>query len=542
MRLPALTSGGLELRRFQRNRPTRVAMAGLVLLPLLYAGLYLWSFWDPYARLRHVPVALVVQDQPAKAGGRTVHAGSDLADELKKREVFGRRTVSAAKAEEGVRSGKYYMSLTIPADFSARIASPSGDGTPAPAGAGKLKGGIDEARAGSGELTSGLEELRTGTGQVAAGMQRLTTTVDRAGDTLVPLLRENAPEIRRAALAVARGADALAGGAGRLPAQTGAAVQRAEKARAELNAHLAAHPEVPANVRQDLTRAAAQVVTVAKQVDGYVTDHTGDLRTLAADARTVERAARRIAEDAPSLAAEVDTARRDVDRLNAGTRRVDAGAGRLLAGSSRLTTGLGVLSGGAGELRGGLGRLSGGAVSLETALAQISGGSERLADGLNEGVAQIPDYSGRERAARDDMMSNPVRLASATENEVPNYGTGFAPFFVPLSLWVGGMIIYMLLRPLNPRALAGTAPGRRVALAGWLPAAAIGAAQSCVVLAVLRFALGLRAEHWPGLVAFLALASAAFLAVIQWVNAAPRSSRPSARTCRCRGWWTPPGA
>ncbi|WP_433227600.1 hypothetical protein [Actinomadura formosensis] len=41
MRLPALTPGGLELRRFQRNRLTRIAIVGLVLLPLLYAGLYL---------------------------------------------------------------------------------------------------------------------------------------------------------------------------------------------------------------------------------------------------------------------------------------------------------------------------------------------------------------------------------------------------------------------------------------------------------------------------------------------------------------------
>ncbi|MGI5323171.1 YhgE/Pip family protein [Actinomadura nitritigenes] len=604
MRLPALTPGGLELRRFARNRLTRVALAGLVLLPLLYAGLYLWSFWDPYARLRHVPVALVVEDRPAKAGGKTVHAGADLADELKKRQVFDWKTVSAEKAAKGVRSGKYYMSLTIPADFSARIASPSGTGTPtaaglrlqmndannyvvgtlaqaafkeisaaaggnavrgyldqiflsfdklhtklgkaaegageladgsgqahdgagrlakgagdAKSGAGKLKGGIDEARSGSGRLTSGLDSLRTGTGQVADGMQRLTTTVDKAGDTLVPLLRDRAPEIRQAALLVAQGADVLADGAGRLPEQTGTAVKQAEKARAELETYLAAHPEVPANVRQDLTRAAAQVVTVARQVDGYVRDHTGDLRKVAADARTFGTAARKLAADAPSLAAKVEKARRDVDRLNAGTKRVNAGAGQLLSGSSQLTSGLGTLSGGAGQLETGLGRLSGGAVTLETALAQIADGNQQLARGLDEGAAQVPSYGDGERNARDDMMSNPVRLASSTENKAPNYGTGFAPFFVPLSLWVGGMIIYMLLRPLNPRALAGTAPGRRVALAGWLPAAAVGAAQACVVLAVLHFALGLRAEHWAGLAGFLVLASAAFLAVIQWVNA-----------------------
>ncbi|GAA4299560.1 hypothetical protein GCM10023178_70210 [Actinomadura luteofluorescens] len=230
MRLPALTSGGLELRRFQRNRLTRVAMAGLVLLPLLYAGLYLWSFWDPYARLQHVPVALVVQDEPAKAGGRTVHAGADLADELKKRKVFDWRTVSAANAEEGVRSGKYYMSLTIPADFSARIASPSGDGTPTPAGLrlqmndannyvvgtlaqaafkeisaaagseavhgyfdqiflsfGKLHGelgeaaqGADELAAGSGQAHDGAGKLAEGAGKAEAGAGKLKGGIDEA--------------------------------------------------------------------------------------------------------------------------------------------------------------------------------------------------------------------------------------------------------------------------------------------------------------------------------------------------------------------------
>lgn len=604
MRLPALASGGLELRRFQRNRLTRIALAGLVLLPLLYAGLYLWSFWDPYARLRHVPVALVVDDQPAKANGRTVHAGRDLADELKRRQVFDWKTVDAEKAADGVRSGRYYMALTIPSDFSARIASPSGNGTPSPAGlklqmndannyvvgtlaqaafkeigsaagseavrgyldqifvsfgklhgklgeaadgagklangsgqaedgagklakgaddakagAGKLKGGIDTARDGSGRLTSGLDDLRSGTGQVAQGMQRLTSVVDRAGDTLVPLLRENAPEIRQAALAVARGADALADGAGRLPAQTSAAVTRAESARAELKRHLDAHPEVPADVRGDLTRAAEQVVTVARQVDGYVRGHTGDLRKVAADARAVGKGARTIAREAPGLAGKVAQARRDVDRLNAGTRQVNAGAGKLLAGSSQLTGGLGTLSGGAGDLRDGLGRLSGGAVNLETALGQLSDGGRKLANGLDDGVRQVPDYGSKERDARAGMMSDPVRLASATDNRVPNYGTGFAPFFVPLALWVGAMIIYMMLRPLNPRALAGTASGWRVALAGWLPAVAVGAGQVGLVLAVLHFGLGLQAVRWPGLVAFLVLAAAAFLAVVQWVNA-----------------------
>ena len=34
----------------------------LILVPLLYGALYLWSNWDPYGRLDKVPVAVVNSD------------------------------------------------------------------------------------------------------------------------------------------------------------------------------------------------------------------------------------------------------------------------------------------------------------------------------------------------------------------------------------------------------------------------------------------------------------------------------------------------
>ncbi|MFD0887648.1 ABATE domain-containing protein, partial [Streptosporangium algeriense] len=145
----------------------------------------------------------------------------------------------------------------------------------------------------------------------------------------------------------------------------------------------------------------------------------------------------------------------EADRLSQGLSRLDGGIVRLSDGAARVDTGVGRLSRGAGELSTGIGRLA--------------DGSKELSDKLGEGAARIPDYDGDERARRADMMSEPVRLAGQVLNRVPNYGTGFAPFFVPLALWVGAMVSYMVLRPLNPRLLAGTAPAWRIALAGWLP-------------------------------------------------------------------------
>ncbi|GDY66328.1 hypothetical protein SAV14893_057210 [Streptomyces avermitilis] len=125
MRSPKLAA--LELRRFGRGKLPRAALAALMLLPLLYGALYLWSFWDPYGRLDRIPVALVNDDQGATAAGKKVTAGDDITKGLRESETFQWHEVSAAEARKGVEDGTYYLSLTMPSDFSKRIASSSGD-------------------------------------------------------------------------------------------------------------------------------------------------------------------------------------------------------------------------------------------------------------------------------------------------------------------------------------------------------------------------------------------------------------------------------
>jgi putative membrane protein len=64
--------------------------------------------------------------------------------------------------------------------------------------------------------------------------------------------------------------------------------------------------------------------------------------------------------------------------------------------------------------------------------------------------AQIPDYDKQDRDQRTEVMADPVQLASKDLHKAPNYGTGFAPYFIPLSLWVGAMVAYMLIPPHEP--------------------------------------------------------------------------------------------
>ncbi len=116
-------------------------------------------------------------------------------------------------------------------------------------------------------------------------------------------------------------------------------------------------------------------------------------------------------------------------------------------------------------------------------------------------------------------MADPVQLASHDLHKAPNYGTGFAPYFIPLSLWVGAMVAYMLIPPLNRRALAAGASAWRIALAGWLPVVAVGVLQVGALMAVLHWAVGLQMLRAAGTIGFLCLVTACFAAIVQWLNA-----------------------
>ncbi|GGZ31581.1 YhgE/Pip family protein [Streptomyces poonensis] len=593
MRSPRLAA--LELRRFGRGRLPRAALASLLLLPLLYGALYLWSFWDPYGRLDRVPVALVNDDKGTTADGERLTAGDDIAERLRDSDVFDWHEVSAEEARAGVEDGTYYLSLTMPAGFSERIASSSGDSPETGAlqvrtndannyivgqlsrtvfaevrtaastkasrtfldrifisfsdlhdetqkaaeGADDLKGGIGkaeqgsqdladglaDAKEGSGDLAGGLKRLDSGAGdleqgsaQVAAGTRTLAEKVGGAADQVRPFLEKNGRTIADTANLVADSAgvirDHLDAFVKAAPAAA-SGTRTASEALDDVYGRRCAEQPVPDPACDDLKKAkeaAADAATLAADVDTVVRDHGGDMRALDQDLVTLQRQARALAEAAPHLSDDLDDAVAKIDAL-------DEGAARVAEGAKTLHTGLGTAEEGAMDLDTGVGELKAGAADLKGGLYKLVDGSGKLAGGLHDGADKIPDYGEDDRDRRTEVMADPVRLASSDLHKAPNYGTGFAPYFIPLSLWVGAMVAYMLIPPLNRRALAAGASAWRIALAGWLPVAALGTLQVAALMSVLHWALGLEMARAAGTVGFLFLVTACFAAIVQWLNA-----------------------
>ncbi|MFG2118542.1 YhgE/Pip family protein [Streptomyces sp. NPDC048710] len=593
MRSPRLAA--LELRRFGRGKLPRAALVALLVLPLLYGALYLWSFWDPYGRLDRIPVALVNDDKGATAGGKKITAGDDIVAGLRDSKTFAWHEVSDAEARKGVEDGTYYLSLTMPADFSDRIASSSGDSpetgalrvrtndannyivgqisrtvfnevrtaastkasrtfldkifisfsgihdktVTAAEGADRLKGGLGKAEKGSKDLADGLTDAKSGSGKLSRGLTKLTQGASdlengsqRVADgtqTLAdnvngvyrkagPFLKDNEKTIGDTAQLVADSAEAvrhnldelvkLAPGAARTAHASAAVLDEVYQARC-------ASAAIPDPVCPDLKKArqaAADVATVADDLNTLIADQNGDLKTLRTNLTKLQTQAQALAERAPHLYEDVNDAVTKINKLNDGAAEVAAGAKKLHAG-------LGTAGTGAAKLDQGIGTAESGAQTLSGGMYKLVDGSGKLAGGLHDGAKKIPDYDKQDRDQHTGVMADPVQLATHDLHKAPNYGTGFAPYFIPLSLWVGAMVAYMLIPPLNRRALAAGSPGWRIALAGWLPVAAVGVLQTVALMSVLHWAIGLQMARAAGTVGFLFLVAACFAAIVQWLNA-----------------------
>ncbi len=60
-----------------------IVIIGVIIIPLLYSWLYLGAFWDPYAKLDELPVAVINLDKGVEINGKSRNLGNDMCDKLK---------------------------------------------------------------------------------------------------------------------------------------------------------------------------------------------------------------------------------------------------------------------------------------------------------------------------------------------------------------------------------------------------------------------------------------------------------------------------
>ena len=111
------------------------------------------------------------------------------------------------------------------------------------------------------------------------------------------------------------------------------------------------------------------------------------------------------------------------------------------------------------------------------------------------------------------MLSSPADIAVTVDNPATYYGRGLAPFFFAIAIWIFGITVFLVLRPISGRALAGRASSARIAVAGWLPVFGLAAVGSLILLGVVWLGLRLDPINIGGSIGVIVLGAACFTAI-----------------------------
>ncbi|NIL32117.1 YhgE/Pip family protein [Bacillus thuringiensis] len=197
--------------------------------------------------------------------------------------------------------------------------------------------------------------------------------------------------------------------------------------------------------------------------------------------------------------------------LSAGANQMAGGVNQLADGSGQVTTGLGTLSTGSTQLIDGVNKLADGSGKVTDGLVKVNDGSGELAEKLGEGAEKTGEVKGTDKTY--DMFASPVKVKTEKIAEVPNYGTGFTPYFLSLGLFVGALLLSIVYPLRDTVGVPKSGFSWFISKFGVL--LSVGIIQAIVADVILLFGLGVEVQSIPYFILFSIVTSLAFIALIQ---------------------------
>lgn len=112
-----------DIKKITRNSSVLIIAIGLIILPSLYAWFNIKASWDPYGNTKGIKVAIVNEDTGITINNKNVNIGNNVVNELKTNTQLGWIFLNSEEADRGLKTGKFYASITIPANFTKDMSS-----------------------------------------------------------------------------------------------------------------------------------------------------------------------------------------------------------------------------------------------------------------------------------------------------------------------------------------------------------------------------------------------------------------------------------
>ncbi|GMK45616.1 phage infection protein [Paenibacillus glycanilyticus] len=484
----------LNLKLMANHKTLRIGSIVLLFIPLLYTGMFLAGYWDPYGHMDKLPVAIVNEDKGAVSEGKELHLGQDIVDNMKSAHTLDYHFVERSEAEKGLYDGDYYLTIVIPDNFSQSVTTlteehpqpadlvymtnPGNNYVSGQIGSNVLKeltnkvsqnivksytqtvyGKMQQMADGFSAASSGAEQLAQGTESAQDGVSKLNNAIaslasgaGKLSDSMKPL-RQGIQQLASGAAGLSTGTASLNDNLSKLKS---AGQQLADGANA-LQKNTAAWNEAADSATKAASGVNNSAESLQSQIKAYMEQHP-ELKDDTAFAAIVS-GSEKLAQDADDASKSVEglkqpaeAARQSGVKLAAGQSALAdglaqayEGSGRLAAGSAQLKDGLNTSSNGIGKLQSGIHQLAGGAQQLNNGSQELLGGVIRLVDGSQQltdklSVAAQSTAGIKASDAELNMYAQPVQLEQKELNTVKTYATGSAPYFLALGLLVGSLM------------------------------------------------------------------------------------------------------
>ncbi|WP_341519743.1 YhgE/Pip domain-containing protein [Bacillus paramobilis] len=325
---------------------------------------------------------------------------------------------------------------------------------------GQLIDAINQLADGSGKVTGGLGTLSAGANQMAGGVNQLADGSSQVTGGL-GTLSAGASQMAGGVNQLADGSSQVTGGLGTLS------------------------------------------VGVTKLADGS-SKVTGGLGTLSVGANQMAGGINQLADGSSQVTGGLGTLSVGVTKLADGSNQVTTGLGNLNGGLNKMSTGSTQLIDGVNKLADGSGKVTDG-------LVKVNDGSGELAEKLGEGAEKTGEVKGTDKTY--DMFASPVKVKTEKMAEVPNYGTGFTPYFLSLGLFVGALLLSIVYPLRDTVGVPKSGFSWFISKFGVL--LSVGIIQAIVADVILLFGLGVEVQSIPYFILFSIVTSLAFIALIQ---------------------------
>lgn len=560
---------GNELSAIMRNKKVLIPVIAVIMVPVMYTAMFLGAFWDPYAKMDQLPVAVVNNDAGTEFQGKSLHIGDDFVEKLKENRKFDWAFVSKEEALQGMKDNQYYMAIEIPNHFSQNATTLTSE-HPEPAQLTFLPNesfnflaaqigntAVEQMRTMLNkevtetyaqtvfekleEAADGIVKAGDGAGQIAVGTAKAKDGADLLSQNLIKLaqgtsaLQDGAVKLDDAGRKLSGGSSELQEGAAQLSgglAQLASAGEvlatgsaGADAGAKELAAGLAASSKGATELKDGAKALAGGLEQLAKANPAVAESPEFQAmlsasQKLSAGLEQSEAGQRQLATGAAAL-------EQGLDKLATGSAQLKEGLGGAKAGADTLESGLGQLSGGAAELSNGLtqlkssvSELNDGSVRLKDGAGELAGGLLTLNDGAEELSGKLSDAASTtgDLTMNDEkaqMFAEPIQLNVEPVTIVQNYGTGFAPYFLSLGLYVGALLITIVYTMKEPAVRPAN---------GWswfwskaLTLSLIGVLQALVADAALIFLLKLEVQNMGMFILFSIVTSITFMMITQFL-------------------------